>query len=135
MEDACRTINNDPSAEDRLLNYFDPNSWECFGNAHLAGDTDHGIYNLTGYCQSQGFKDMQLLPSANAYSFTCLQNDGTISQSPFQHVQDSSYHHRIPFSMLNACQWQYSPSASSGIIDRLNGYNNVTGWQCWIGGN
>ncbi|HEY4036256.1 MAG TPA: hypothetical protein VGL94_20035 [Ktedonobacteraceae bacterium] len=135
MEDACRTITNDPQAEDRFLNYFDPNSWECFGNAHLAGDTNHGIYNLAGYCQAQGFQNMQLLASANAYSFTCLRNNGTKSQSPFQHIQDSSYHHQIPFSMLNACQWQYSSSDSSGIIDRLNGYNNVTGWQCWIGDN
>lgn len=140
MEDACRTINSDSSAEDRLLNYRDPNSWECFGNAHLAGVTDHGIYNLPGYCQSKGFTDMQLQGN-NAYGFACVRSNGTTSQSPFQQVQDSFYSRQIPFSMLYACQWQYQASSSSGVIDRLadndghGGYNDVRAWECWIGGN
>jgi hypothetical protein len=141
MEEACRSINNDQNAEDRLLNYNDPNSWECFGNAHLAGGTDNGVYDLPGYCQSRGFANMQL-QSENAYGFVCVSNNGTISKSPFQHVQDASYSHRIPFSMQHACQWQYSQSsASAGVIDRLagndghGGYNDVRAWECWIGGN
>jgi hypothetical protein len=46
---ACRDTNGDPKAIDVLRDYYNPYSWDCYGNAIELGDV-----NFAGYCKHLG---------------------------------------------------------------------------------
>jgi serine/threonine protein kinase len=107
MTAACQWQYNDPQAEDRLGNYFAPNSWQCFSNAQKLGL----VNNLSGYCQSIGNSSASL-DGNTAYNWSCVTPSG-------QHVG---------LSMTAACQWQYN---NNQAIDRLGNYFDPNSWECW----
>jgi hypothetical protein len=107
MTSACRWQYGDSQAEDRMVDYFDPNSWQCFTGAKELGVAS----NLAGYCQSIGDSSVSL-DGNNAYSWHCVTPSG----------QDTS------IDMDAVCQWQYDVSVE---ITRLANYNDPYSWQCW----
>jgi hypothetical protein len=104
---ACRWQYNDPQAEDRLANFYNPDSWQCFTNAYLLGNAT----NLDGYCQSLGDTGASL-DGNTAYNWKCVTPSG-------QHVG---------IDVTAACIWLYNYSQ---ILTRLVDYNNPNSWQCW----
>lgn len=104
---ACRWQYQDSQAEDRMVNYFDPYSWECFTNAQRLGTAS----NLSGYCQSIGDNSASL-DGNTAYSWHCVTSSGS----------------HVSISMTDACRWQYN---NSGALDRLADYFDPYSWECW----
>jgi hypothetical protein len=55
LTQACRDTHGDPKAIDVLRDYYNPYSWECYGNAIELGDV-----NFAGYCKHLGYKDFKV---------------------------------------------------------------------------
>jgi|GEM_PF-2199605 len=107
MDGTCQWQYSDSTAISRMLNYSDPNSWQCFTNAQKLGMAS----NLNGYCQSIG-DSSALLAGSTAYSWVCVTPGG-------QHVG---------IWVDSACQWQYN---ISGAIARVANYFDPNSWECW----
>lgn len=107
MDGACQLQYSDSRAVSRMLNYNDPNSWQCFTNAQKFGMAS----NLNGYCQSIGDSSVSL-DGNTAYNWNCVTPSG-------QHVG---------IWVDYACQWQYN---ISGAIARVADYFNPNSWECW----
>jgi serine/threonine protein kinase len=107
MDGVCQWQYSDSRAVARMLNYNDPNSWQCFTNARKLGLAS----NLNGYCQSIG-DSSALLTGSTAYSWVCVTPSG-------QHVG---------IWVDSACRWQYN---MSGAIARVANYFDPNSWECW----
>lgn len=107
VDSACKWQYSNSGAAARMLNYNNPNSWQCFTNAQKLGMAS----NLNGYCQSIG-DSSALLTGSTAYSWVCVTPSG-------QHVG---------IWVDSACQWQYN---ISGAIARVADYFNPNSWECW----
>lgn len=105
--DACRWQYKDQQAEDRVQNYSDPYSWQCFTNAKKLG----GVPDLDGYCRSIGDQSASL-DGNTAYDWRCVTSDGQ---------------HNV-FSFTDACRWQYKNQQAE---DRMVDYSNPDSWECW----
>ncbi len=101
---------------DRIANYYDPTSLQCYKNLKLLGP----IVGQTGfarYCASQPqytglFDNFQY--RTTAYDWLCQPKDQS----------------KLPngLAVADACNLQYGVKDA---IDRLANYNNVDGWECW----
>lgn len=107
MTAACQWQYADPHAEDRLLDYYEPGSWQCFTSASLLGNAT----NLDGYCQSLGDSGVSL-DGNTAYDWKCVTAAG-------QHVG---------LDMTAVCIWQYG---RTNLLTRMADFNNPNSWQCW----
>ncbi len=96
---------------DRMANYFDPTSLQCYKNLEHLGPI--GQDDFDQYCKIQSY--MGLFDNAKyretAYDWLCQPND------------------KLPtgLSVTGACNMKYSNNA----IDRLANFNSINGWECW----
>ena len=110
---ACRLTHNNPAAIDVLRDFYNPYSWDCYGNATEIGDVD-----FEGYCiKHLGHKGFKVAGNT-AYNLYCItKNDQLVD------VLENR-------SATKACQWTW---ANSTVIARLLNFNDPSpkAWKCW----
>ena len=110
---ACRLTHNNPKAIDVLRDFYNPYSWDCFGNATELGDVD-----FPGYCKHLGHKQEIKVEGTTAYNLYCV----THSNQLIDVLENRS--------ATKACQWTW---ANPNVIARLLNFNNPSphAWKCW----
>jgi predicted outer membrane repeat protein len=106
---ACQWRYNQSDIIDRLADYNDPSSWQCYVHEKkLGGITDY----LDSFCKYQRFEGVTNNTSGTAYDWKCLD------------------WHNVPtsLSITDACQWHYN---RKDAFDRLTDFNRPNGWECW----
>jgi hypothetical protein len=106
MSAACNWQYGPGITIDRMLDYFDPDSWRCSPTPHQLGRPD-----FDGYCQSIGFADA-ISVGSTAYDWRCQAASGAITA----------------FSMTAACAWTYG---DSNTVDRTGDFFNPNAVSCW----
>jgi hypothetical protein len=106
IEQACRDQYKDPTAEDRLGDFYNPYSWGCFTDAKLLGSV-----KFDGYCKSLGHQG-EVIDGTTAYDVHCLTKTGK----------------RVNVSPTDACRWTWR---NHSAIDRLTDFHNPRSYECW----
>ena len=101
---------------DRMPDYFDQTSLQCYKNLKLRGSLS--AKDFDDYCrterQNTGLYDNKS-ERTTAYDWLCQPKDKT----------------RLPsgLSVADACDFKYN---TDNAIDRLVNYNRPDGWECWV---
>ncbi|GHO99316.1 hypothetical protein KSF_093640 [Reticulibacter mediterranei] len=112
-----RNTNNNATIVDRLTNYFDPSSLQCYKNLKRLGPLGNNAADFDAQCKkdsiNEGLYDNPL-ERHTAYDWSCQPKD----------------HNLLPIglSVANACDTRYRVT---NAIDRLVNYNSPAGWECW----
>jgi predicted outer membrane repeat protein len=113
----AKTANN-ATIVDRLTNYFDPSSLQCYKNLKLVGPIGNNPADFDAQCKkdpiNEGLYDNQR-ERQTAYDWSCQPKDHKLLP--------------IGLSVANACDTKY-PNVTNAI-DRLVNYNSPAGWECW----
>jgi hypothetical protein len=108
IQRACQWQYKQSDVVDRLADYYDPSSWQCYAHEKKLG----GITNyLNGFCQSKHYTGVNSIHK-NAYEWQCLDKNNTL----------------VSISVADACQWYYQ---RNDAIDLLVNFNDPNGWECW----
>jgi predicted outer membrane repeat protein len=102
---------------DRMPNYFDPTSLQCYKNLTPRGSIGQNEEDFGNYCRGKlgtpGLYDNKS-ERTTAYDWLCQPKDKT----------------RLPsgLNVSDACNLKYH---TDNAIDRLVNYNRPDGWECW----
>ncbi|MFD1049175.1 hypothetical protein ACFQ1S_28385, partial [Kibdelosporangium lantanae] len=88
----------------RVQNFNDPNTWQCWRATHKLG-----LIDFAAYCRSLGHPGAQYNGSGDAYGWYCVNAQNGID------TQD-------------ACLRQYG---SSPPISRFQNFYDQNSWECW----
>jgi transcriptional regulator with XRE-family HTH domain/putative hemolysin len=97
----------------RLADFFDESSLQCYAHVQFLGDVTTHL--LQGYCQSERYNDVALIPGTGqttAYDWKCRPSSGI----------------PVGISITDVCQWYYH---QQNAFDRLNDFFSPDGWECW----
>jgi hypothetical protein len=110
---ACRVTHNNPTAIDFLRDFYNPYSWDCYGNI-----TELGGVDFAGYCKHLWYKKEIRVAGTTAYNLYCV----TQSNQLVDVLENRS--------ATKACQWTW---ANPDVIARLLNFNDPSphAWQCW----
>jgi hypothetical protein len=100
---------------DRLADYEDPSSLQCYKNLKLLGSI--GQDGFARYCASQS-------------QYTGLFDNSQYRQTAYDWLCQPKDASKIPtgLSVTDVCNLQYNVKDA---IDRLANFNSVDGWECW----
>ncbi len=100
---------------DRMANYYDPTSLQCYKNLKRLGPIGQGSF--ARYCSRQ-------------QQYTGLFDNSPYRQTAYDWLCQPKDASRLPngLSVTNACNLQYDVKDA---IDRLANYNSINGWECW----
>ena len=107
----------DKNIIDRILNYYDPSTLECYKNMQSLGPIGQNLADFDTACKSVA-QNIGLYDNhserATAYDWKCQPKDT----------------HYLPrgLSVTIACQLKYK---NKNAFDRLVDYNNPAGWECF----
>jgi energy-coupling factor transporter ATP-binding protein EcfA2 len=107
-QQACQWRYKQSDVIDRLADYYDPSSWQCYAHEKKLGPITN---YLNAFCQSKGYKGSNF-PRDNAYEWDCLDRNNA----------------PVSIAVADACQWYYQ---RNDAIDRLVNFNDPNGWECW----
>ena len=112
---------------DRLVDYFDPTSWQCYANTTLLGHAGM-IDHADAFCRFNDNLNIANNPRKTAYDWKCLHQGGTIGHYPI-HLDNF----QVGLSVADLCQFVYAKQIAPASIamDRLINYNDPEGWECW----
>jgi hypothetical protein len=102
---------------DRLTNYFDPSSLQCYKNLKRLGPLGDNEADFDKQCKKDpGNEGLYHNPQERhtAYDWSCQPKDHSLLP--------------LGLSVANACDIKYGVS---NAIDRLVNYNSPAGWECW----
>ena len=114
----CQTLYPDVDVVDRLENYFNTTSLQCYKNLKLLGSIGNNTKDFDDYCRKDapnaGLYDNKS-ERTTAYDWLCQPKDKT----------------RLPsgFNVAYACDFKYH---TNNAIERLVNYNRPDGWECWV---
>ncbi|MBO0789773.1 MAG: TIR domain-containing protein [Ktedonobacteraceae bacterium] len=108
VKKACQRQYQQSDVIDRLANYYDPSSWQCYAHEEKLGSI---ISQLDSFCKSKNYEGVTDNTNGTAYMWNCLRNGAPVS-----------------LSVADACQWYYQ---RSDAFDRLVDFNQPGGWECW----
>jgi hypothetical protein len=97
-----------PSTVDRIGNFNDVNSWQCWSVRNTAPS---GGLDLNTYCRSIGYTTATAIGST-AYDWRCVNSGGALGG----------------IDTLRACRAQYGGLA----MDRFRNFYDRNSWECWI---
>jgi parallel beta-helix repeat protein len=103
---------------DRLTNYFDSSSLQCYKNLKLLGAIGKDAADFDAQCKKDPSNEgLYLNPKerSTAYDWSCQPKNHTLLP--------------VGLSVANACDTKYKVT---NAIDRLINYNSPDGWQCWV---
>jgi predicted outer membrane repeat protein len=107
-QQACKWQYKQSDVIDRLADYYDPSSWQCYAHEKKLGSiTNH----LGDFCQHEHYTGINSTHD-NAYEWQCLDQNNAL----------------VSISIADACQWYYQ---RNDAIDRLVNFNDPNGWECW----
>jgi hypothetical protein len=106
VTDACRSLYGIQNAVDKVVNFGDPSSWQCWRVTRRLGTID-----FDGYCRSHEATGA-VLADASAYGWRCTFPGGRESG----------------ISVMDACRERYTEHA---VLDRMTDYSNPGSWECW----
>jgi hypothetical protein len=112
-----RNTTNNATIVDRLTNYFDPSSLQCYKDLKRLGSLGDNEADFAAQCKKDpGSEGLYNNPQERhtAYDWSCQPKN----------------HNLLPLglSIANACDTRYGVS---NAIDRLVNYNSPAGWECW----
>jgi hypothetical protein len=102
---------------DRLTNYFDPSSLQCYKNLKRRGPLGNNEADFDAQCKKDPNNEgLYHNPQERhtAYDWSCQPKDHSLLP--------------LGLSVANACDTKYGVS---NAIDRLVNYNSPAGWECW----
>lgn len=102
---------------DRLTNYFDPSSLQCYKNLKRRGPLGNNEADFDAQCKKDlNNEGLYHNPQERhtAYDWSCQPKDHSLLP--------------LGLSVANACDTKYGVS---NAIDRLVNYNSPAGWECW----
>jgi hypothetical protein len=108
-QSACQWQYHQPDVIDRLADYYDPSSWQCYQHEKRLGPISAD--DLNAYCQYK--------------HYTGVYPNGGTAYNWFCHDQNGQ---RINIAITDVCQWHYS---NKQAFDRLVDFNRPDGWECW----
>jgi predicted outer membrane repeat protein len=119
--EVCRTwfrnTTNNATIVDRLTNYFDPSSLQCYKNLKRLGPLENIAADLDAQCKkdpsNEGLYDNPQ-ERHTAYDWSCQPKNHSLLP--------------LGLSIANACDTRYGVT---NAIDRLVNYNSPVGWECW----
>ncbi len=121
-KDVCSTWfagkSNNATIVDRLTNYFDPSSLQCYKNLRLRGEIGKSAADFDAQCKKDSNNEgLYLNPEERhtAYDWSCQPKNHTLLP--------------VGLSVANACDTKYKVT---NAIDRLVNYNSPAGWECWV---
>lgn len=109
-------VNPGVAVIDRMANYFDPASLECYQNLQLLGSVRE--LGFQAYCISKS-------------QYIGLFDDPKERQTAYDWLCQSKDRSKLPIglSVADACALQY-PNYKK-VVDRLANFNTINGWECW----
>lgn len=113
-------------ATDRLVDYFDPASWQCYTNAISLGHANMADH-VAAFCQSNNM-NIANNPRTTAYDWKCLHQGGTIGHYPI-HLDNFL----VGLNVADLCKFVHKNeiAPTSTVMERLVNYNDPGGWECW----
>jgi hypothetical protein len=101
---------NQSDVIDRLADYYDPSSWQCYKHEKRLGPITAYIGE---YCTNvKGYAGVITPPSdGTAYGWSCRDRNGNA----------------ISIAITDVCQWHYR---QNGAFDRLTNFKDRNGWEC-----
>ncbi|MFC6082789.1 M48 family metalloprotease [Sphaerisporangium aureirubrum] len=106
VTEACRSQYGTRKAIDKIIDFHDSSSWQCWRVSGRLGTAD-----LDGFCRSQG-AEAAISVADNAYGWRCRLPDGEEGG----------------IWVADVCKWQYSRPS---VLERMADYYNPESWECW----
>lgn len=103
-EAVCKWTFNTTKVTNRVANFNDPNSWQCWRANRELGALDFNVY-----CRSLGFSGAYTVPARNAYGWYCTGSTAALDSQA-------------------ACAAQYG---NQPPISRFQNFYDLNSWQCW----
>jgi hypothetical protein len=112
---------------DRLADYFDPTSWQCYANAGRLGPIAT-VQEVDSFCKFAGNLGIFNNQRSTAYDWKCLHSGGILG-----HYTISMPSFPVGLSVTDMCSYIYGAhiGQKSLVMDRLTDYHNPGGWECW----
>ena len=108
---------NNATIVDRLTNYFDPSSLQCYKDLRQLGAIGKDAADFDAQCKKDPSNEgLYLNPKERhtAYDWSCQPKNHTLLP--------------VGLSVADACDTKYGVADA---IDRLVNYNSPAGWECW----
>lgn len=129
----CKVQKGENVTTDRLANYFDPTSWQCYSNAtRLEPGPFMTMENVQKFCQHAGNIGGYNIGST-AYDWKCLHARSKLHSNYPIHLDNFPDKFPVGLSVDDMCGYIYQDKIepSAKVMYRLTDYNKPNGWECW----